>query len=87
MTSYEPASPTLAGIAAGDIINYQGTSDTVESVSSVTKHTGGTITVVVVLTTSGATLTLTTADTILSSYHINQAGVSQATWSQTASYT
>lgn len=81
------SSPTLAQIAAGDNINWKGQTGTVDSISSVTTHVGGTVTVVVIVDDGSDvdhTLTLNTADTVLSSYNINAANVSQATWSQTA---
>ncbi len=86
MTSFIPASPTLADIKAGDIVNWAGNTGVVDSVSNVVLDAGR-ISVDVVLDDADDvdhTITLTNADTILSSYHIDAGGNSLATWSQTA---
>jgi sorbitol-specific phosphotransferase system component IIA len=80
------ASPKLSNIQALDTINYKGKNYSIVSVGSYVddKYGRGHITVTfTVLTASDTTITCSTADTILSSFHVDQSGTAYATWSQT----
>lgn len=86
MTSYIPAMPTIKEMAANDTINYKGNSYTIDSVGSYVDDGGGRGHRTVTITVDGnsTTFTVSTADTIVSSYSISQAGVQTAVWSQSA---
>lgn len=80
-----PSTPTLLQISTNDFIGYQGVGYAIVSVVSTTDHGGGQYTAVVTITVNSqtVTLTLTNADTALSSTTIDQAGTAHSHWRQT----
>lgn len=82
MTSFIPAMPTLADMAANDTINYKGQAYVIQSVGTYTDDGGGrghrTVTI------SAGTFTVHTSDCVCSDYSIDSDGNQTARWSQSA---
>jgi hypothetical protein len=79
--NYIATGPTLAQVSTNDSVIHHGTKDGIASVGTVTQHIGGTVDADVVLNDNGSTaLTLSSKNTILSSFYIDKDGNRVATW-------
>lgn len=83
-----PKTPKVDDISTNDFINYEGVNYPVASVVSHKRTDSVKQEAVITITVNSQTVTLslTSADTILSNTYIDQAGTAHTIWSQTAVY-